>query len=66
MDEEHSNQHAAYANSECRYNAHTLNRLSCRTFFIAIWSSAPGGAPLTSFAWNTTPKLPFPMTLQLV
>jgi len=42
----------------------TLKRLSCKTFLIAM-SSASFGAP-TSFAWYTTPKEPFPMTLQLL
>lgn len=44
--------------------ARTLNRLSCNTFLIAI-SSVSLGAPM-SLAWKTTPKDPFPTTLQLV
>jgi hypothetical protein len=42
----------------------TLNRLSCKTFLIAIssWSFAM----LTMRAWKTMPKEPFPMTLQFV
>lgn len=42
----------------------TLKRLSCNTFLIAI--SSPSFCEPTSLAWKTTPKEPFPMTLQLV
>lgn len=35
----------------------TLNRLSCKTFLMATNSFVS-----ISFAWKTTPKLPFPIT----
>lgn len=35
----------------------TLNRLSCKTFLMATNSLVS-----ISFAWKTTPKLPFPIT----
>jgi hypothetical protein len=48
----------------------TLNRLSCNTFLIAISSSAESDPSacfsLNIFAAKTTPKLPFPTTLQFV